>query len=682
MLARPTVSAVLFGLFIAILAAPAATAAQDDRWTPALSMQYHRVSSVAISPDGSLVAFTVTVPLMEGEKSEYRTQIHVVPAAGGDAVAYTSGENSATSPSFSPDGRTLGFLRQGAEKQQVWALPLGGGEAFQLTHAESGARSFRFSPDGQSVGYLMSDPETEEEKTLKKEKRDVELVDRNFKYGHLYATLVTGGYDPDGEDRRLTWGDFHVSGWDWSSSDRIVFAHQDDPRINTNRRSGDLSVVHLGDGKVSLLHGGDGIESSPRVSPDGQTVAFRSTGDRPEPIGLGDVYVMPVMGGERVRLAETRDRSPGIRGWSRDGSLVYVTEAHRTSRRLFGLPADGGDLVELTPGNGVYGAPAIAAAADVMAFTHETPETPWDVFAAGLRAGGGADSAFEPRRLTDLHEGVARPEMGKTSVLTWNSPDGTPVEGLLTLPIGYREGQRYPLILNVHGGPAGAYSESFTGAPSIYMLQYFAQEGFAILRANPRGSTGYGKEFRYANVRDWGFGDMDDLMAGVDLVIEQGVAEPSRLYIMGWSYGGYMTSFAVTRTDRFVAASMGAGLPNLVSMVTTTDIQDYLAGHMGGDFWEDYEVYEAHSAIYRIAEVTTPTQVIHGAEDLRVPFTQGQEFYRALDRRGVPTEMVVYPRTPHGPREPKFLMDVSERILAWFRQHTPEADTDAAPSGR
>ena len=510
----------------------------------------------------------------------------------------------------------------------------------------------------------------------------MELVDQNFKYGHLYVALVAGRYDPDGEDRRLTRGDFHVSGWDWSSSDRIVFSHQDDPRINTNRRSGDLSVVHLGDGQVSLLHGGDGIESSPRVSPDGQTVAFRSTGDQPEPIGLGDVYVMPVMGGERVKLAETKDRSPGILGWSRDGSLVYVAEADRTSRRLFGLPADGGDLVDLTPGEGVFRSPAIASAADVMAFTHETPETPWDVFAADLGAGGGAAAAFEPRRLTDLHKDVARPAMGKTSVLTWNSPDGTPVEGLLTLPVNYEEGRRYPLVLNVHGGPAGVYSETFTGAPSIYMLQYFAQEGFAILRPNPRGSTGYGKEFRYANFKDWGFGDMDDLMAGVDLVIEQGVAQADRLYIMGWSYGGYMTSFAVTRTDRFVAASMGAGLPNLISMVTTTDIQDYLAGHMGGDFWEDYEVYEAHSAIYRIAEVTTPTQVIHGAQDLRVPFTQGQEFYRALDRRGIPTEFVVYPRTPHGPREPKFLMDVSERILTWFRAHTPEAETDDAANGR
>ena len=670
MTARSTV----FALLVALVA-PVAALAEDDRWTPALSMRYHRISGVAVSPDGSLVAFGVTEPLMEGDKSEYRTRIHVVPTAGGDAVAWTRPDDSVSAPTFSPDGRYLAFTSsRSGERSQVFVLPLAGGEAWQLTHAEAGVRSFRFSPDGRSVAYTMSDPETEEEKTRKKEKRDVELVDQDFRYAHLYVALVGDGPDPEAEDRRITRGAFHVTGFDWSSSDRIVFTHQDDPRINTNRRSGDLSVIHLFDSAVTLLRGGAGIESSPRVSPDGATVAFRSTGDRPEPVGLGDVYTVPVTGGPATRLAETPDRSPGILGWSRDGSLVYVAEAHRTSRRVFALPTDGSAPTALTPGPGVFRSAAVAAEADVMAFTHETPDTPWDLFAADLAAGGGPSAAFEPRRLTDLHAEVPRPAMGETSVLTWDAEDGLEIEGLLTLPPNHEAGNRVPLILNVHGGPAGVYSETFTGAPSIYMLQYFAAEGFATLRPNPRGSTGYGKEFRFANVMDWGFGDMDDLMAGVDLLIERGIADPSRLFIMGWSYGGYMTSFAVTRTDRFVAASMGAGLPNLISMVTTTDIQDYLAAHLGGDFWDDYEIYEAHSAIYRIGEVTTPTQVIHGAEDLRVPFTQGQEFYRALDRRGVPTEMVVYPRTPHGPREPKFLMDVSERILAWFREHTPEAE--------
>ena len=245
--------------------------------------------------------------------------------------------------------------------------------------------------------------------------------------------------------------------------------------------------------------------------------------------------------------------------------------------------------------------------------------------------------------------------MGRTEVLTWTSKDGMEIEGLLTYPVNYQPGRAYPLILNIHGGPAGVYGQGFTGNPSIYMLQYFAQKGYAIIRGNPRGSNGYGKEFRYANYKDWGFGDYEDIMAGVDKVIDMGIGHPDSLCVMGWSYGGYMTSFLVTKTNRFKAASMGAGLPNLISMVSTTDIPDYLVAHFGGEYWEDYETYEKHSAIYRIKNVTTPTQVIHGANDLRVPFTQGQEFYVSLLRLGVPTEMIVYPRTPHGPREPKSL---------------------------
>ena len=171
-------------------------------------------------------------------------------------------------------------------------------------------------------------------------------------------------------------------------------------------------------------------------------------------------------------------------------------------------------------------------------------------------------------------------------------------------------------------------------------------------------------------------------MAGVDHVIEMGVAHPDSLLLMGWSYGGYMTSFAVTRTDRFKAASMGAGLPDLISMVTTTDIGEYIVAHMNGkEFWEDYPEYQKHSAIYRIARVRTPVQVIHGQNDLRVPFTQGQEFYRALLRRGVPTEMIVLPRTPHGPREPKLLKDVSPLILKWFEKNLGRTGAEVTTEG-
>jgi dipeptidyl aminopeptidase/acylaminoacyl peptidase len=509
----------------------------------------------------------------------------------------------------------------------------------------------------------MRDPETEDEEQRKKEKRDVILVDQNFKFAHLYTVDVDQGGKGARDTRRLTSGSFHVSSFDWSPDGRsIVFAHQPDPRINTSFISGDIAVVPADSGAVTQLVTLGGREANPQYSPDGQWVAFTGTGDEPERIGLADVYVVPALGGAPRKLADTPDRSASLLGWSSDGSEVLVSEALGVERHVLAVPLDGSPPRQVTTGEGVLGSVSFDATATRIAFTFQTTDTPPDVFVSAV-------DSFAMTQISDVHGGVPRPPMGRTEVLNWTSNDGMAVEGLLTYPVDYEEGRQYPLVLNVHGGPSGVFSRSFTGSPSIYMIQTFAQRGYAVLRPNPRGSTGYGKDFRYANFRDWGYGDFDDLLSGVDHVIDLGVAHGDSLLLMGWSYGGYMTSFAVTRTDRFRAASMGAGLPNLVSMVTTTDIDDYLFGHMGAEFWDDYEVYERHSAIYRIKEVTTPTQVIHGAEDLRVPFTQGQEFYRALSRRGVPTEMIVYPRTPHGPREPKFLMDVTSRILTWFERY-------------
>ena len=665
----PRLSRMWVLLAVLLAVSPGRAMAQEEArageaWTPALSMRFHAVAGTALSPDGSLVAYVLREPVMEGEKSEFLSHIWIVPSDGSDARQYTRGDHSATSPSFSPDGRLLAFASGRSGSNQIWVMALGGGEARQATDHEGGVGPFRWAPDGNGFAYTAIDPESEGDKEAKKEKRDIILADQGFRYAHLYTVdfdFLSGDIP---EAQRLTEGAFHVTGFDWSpAGDQIVFAHQADPRINTGRLSGDISAVRRGTGEVRALVQGEGVESSPLVSPDGRWVAFLSTGDRIEPVGLDDVYLVPLAGGEVRKLAETMDRSPALLAWSGDGTRVFVQEAIRTTRQLLAVPVDGTPVAPVTGGQGVHGNFAFDADASHVAFTYEDAETPWEIFISPV-------SRYQRQLLTDLHAGVPRPLMGRTELLQWESQDGRfRIDGLLTYPVGYREGQKVPLILSVHGGPGGVYSQSFTGGAGIYMNQYFAQKGYAILRPNPRGSVGYGKEFRYANVRDWGFGDMDDLMAGVDEVIGMGIAHPDSLLLMGWSYGGYMTSFAVTRTDRFKAASMGAGLPNLVSMTTTTDIQDYLTAHMGAEFWEDYEVYERHSAMYRIANVTTPTQVIHGAEDLRVPFTQGQEFYRALGRRGIATEMVVLPRTPHGPTEPKLLMEVSEQILRWFETH-------------
>jgi dipeptidyl aminopeptidase/acylaminoacyl peptidase len=662
-----------------------------EAWTPELAMEFRGVSVGAISPDGDLVAYVIREPLMDGEESTYRSHIWVASADGAWSRQFTRGEQSASNPSFSPDGRYLAFTTSRSGKNQVWAIPLQGGEAFQVTDAPEGVGGYAISPDGSHIAFTMTDPESEETKTAKKEKRDVIVADADFRFTHIWVGPFGHSEGIQAHSHPLTSGDFTAAGFDWSPDGQsVVFAHRPDPRINTGMISGDISIVTMAheegaetgegegdeeaEGMVDMDHTfpirplvtGAGVEGNPRFSPDGRFVAFSSSGDQAEPVGLGDVYVVPAEGGDSRKLANTHDRSAGIVGWTGDGSAVLVVETMGTTRHLQAVPLSGEPARALTSGAGVMGGPAFTPGMDRMAFTWQTSDSPPEVFVSSVED-------WEPSRVTDVHADVPMPEMGRTELLTWRSQDGRfEIEGLLTYPVGWEPGQQVPLILNVHGGPAGAFTQSFTGSPSIYMIQTFAQEGYAVLRPNPRGSTGYGMEFRHANVRDWGYGDMDDLMAGVDHVIEMGVGDPDRLLLMGWSYGGYMTSFAVTRTDRFKAASMGAGLPNLISMVTTTDIQDYLAAHLDSEFWEDYEAYERHSAMYRIANVTTPTQVIHGANDLRVPFTQGQEFYRALQRRGVPTEMLILPRTPHGPREPKLLMEVTPRILTWFEKYLPD----------
>ena len=632
----------------------------QKNWTPNESMKIKSISQTDISHDGKYAAYVVREAIMEEKKSEYLNQIWVTNLDTKENYQYTYNLKSSMSPKFSPDGKKIAFLSSRSGKNQIWIMNTHGGEARKLTNEKKGVRSIKWSPDGKKISFLKNDNDTEEEKKSKENKTDVILVDKNFKYSHIYT------YNLD-EDSvfQITNGNFSVNNFDYSpDGKKIIFSHQEDTNINTGFINTDISIIESNGKNIKFLIQRPGLDSNPIFSGDGNKFAFISSGGKQESIGLRDVYIYNLKSDEIKKLSNTPNRDSNIISWTSDDKNLIISESINTTSQILLLPANGEQFISWSSKKykeGVITSIVKSKKSDKIILCYEKLDSPVELYITNSNY-----PSFT--KLTDIND-FDFPKLSKTEIITWNSPDGMEIEGILTYPKNYKKGMRYPVILQIHGGPAGVFSQRFNGRPGIYMTEYFSEKGYVTIKPNPRGSTGYGKDFRYANYKDWGYGDYEDVVSGVDKVIEMGIGDPNNQFVMGWSYGGYLTSFIVTKTNRFKAASMGAGLPNLISMVTTTDIQDYLVAHMGSEFWNDYETYEKHSAIYQIKNTTTPTQIIHGANDLRVPFTQGQEFYRALDRLGVDTEMVVYPRTPHGPREPKFLMDVSDRILIWFEKY-------------
>jgi dipeptidyl aminopeptidase/acylaminoacyl peptidase len=641
-----------------LLHAPAALAQQPAGWSPEQMMRVKRVGSVQVSPDASRVAYVVGEAMMEGEKSEWISQIHIANADGTGAFQLTRGEKSSTSPQWSPDGAWLGFISSREGTANVYRIRPDGGEAEKLTDAKGGVSQFRWSPDGKSLALLITDARTEEEEKADKEKRDARVVDENFKLSRLYVQPVEAGAEGKREPRKLTEGEVHTTGFMWSPDGRsIVISHARTPKVFEQQ---DISIVDVASGRITAVARTAADEANAMYSRDGRSIAFVVSDDPPTWGFIGHVNVVPAAGGTPRRLAATFDEQPTLIGWSADARQIYFTETRGTLNRVAALPVAGGPPVEISAPDVSIDGPALNESSTTLGFTRQSPDQPAEAWVSPI-------TGFNPKQVSRVQtvlEGAA--PLGRTEVLRWKSSDGLDIEGLLTYPARYTTGTRVPLLVIVHGGPTGVFTQSFIGSPGAYPIAAFASQGYAVLRVNPRGSSGYGQKFRYANYADWGGGDYRDIMTGVDHVIRMGVADTDRLGIMGWSYGGFMTSWVITQTKRFRAASVGAGVTNLMSFTGTADIPGFIPDYFGGEYWDVFDRWRKHSAMFNIKGVSTPTLIQHGEEDRRVPIGQGYELYNALVRQNVPAKMVVYPRQPHGIQEPKLLLDAMQRNFEWF----------------
>ncbi|MSR57859.1 MAG: S9 family peptidase [Planctomycetaceae bacterium] len=636
-------------------------------WTPELVLKVKTVTEPTVSPDGSRIAFVVSTAVTEGEKSEWLSQVHVAGSDGSNPLQLTRGDKGATAPAWSPDGKWIAFLSpRTGPKANLWRIHVQGGEAEQLSDEKGGITAFDYSPDGTQIAFLMPDHKTDAEERADREKRDAFVVNENHKRSRLYVVPVVPNAEGKHPVRKLTAGDMHVGGllggrnFDWSpDSTRIVFTHQPTPLVDDWQRT-DLSLVEVATTKISPVAASAAAETQPVFSPDGKLIACTVSEIPPQWAFASRVQLL-TPAGETVRmLAETFDLKPSIVGWSQDAQHVIVSETQKTIQRLTALPVDAAPAYDLSAADQMVGQPSINTTRTHVAFVSEAPDRAPEAFVAKL-------TGFQPKQVSRVQELPQLP-IGNTEVVAWKSSDGREVEGLLTYPVNYQAGVRVPLLVIVHGGPTGVFVQSCILARGPYPVAVFASRGYAVLRCNVRGSSGYGKEFRFANYHDWGGGDYRDLIAGVDHLIELGVADPERLGVMGWSYGGFMTSWIITQTKRFKAASVGAGVTNLMSFTGTADIADFIPDYMGGDYWDHFERWRSHSAMFQIKGAVTPTLIQHGDKDLRVPITQGYELYNALKRQGVPVKMVVYPRQAHSIQEPKLQLDAAQRNVDWFDQ--------------
>jgi len=650
----------LAALFCSLLSAG------DRPWTLDAIMSLKTVSDPRISPDGSQVTYVVR---SEGSpRHSYLSEVRVVESGGASKErSLSQPHDSDRSPRWSPKepGR-LAFLSARSGKQQVYVTFLSGGSVQPFTDSPTGVSSFRWSPDGKSIAYISVDPIGPKEAARIEAGDDPIVRGENHKYNRIYVVPAGGG-----TGRLITKQDHHVVSFDWSpDGSRIAYAAQPTPEGRWAFHA-DIHEVNLKTGEVTDLVAQEGRDASPSYSPDGKQIAFHTQGGTLNYFAERDVALVPSGGGD-VRYLRKLYEGDVFRGgdnfwWSRDGSRILFGVGQGTRNHLVevNLKTERGAALPVYPSS--PSSFTMSRDGTHVAFINAGNASPSEVEVCDLT---GRESAQTSERATCRQVSNGNPQASdypslRTETVSWKSKDGSRVEGVLRYPIGYKTGTRVPLLVELHGGPTGVASEGYP-IPRTYPTQLLAQEGFAILAPNFRGSSNYGGEWRLKNAQLQGFGDFDDVMTGVDYLIEKGIADPNRMGVMGWSYGGYLTSWVIGHTDRFKAASVGAPATDWITYYGEFNgALEVLWTYFGGNPWEQAENYIRHSSRNGLAaNAKTPSLLLHGAND----FDHNHEIWQILSDRGVPVELVTYPREGHGIGEPMHQRDMMKRNLEWFKK--------------
>lgn len=675
----------VFLCFFAIYFACAVSTAAQEKKTiePVDIVNLQHVGDPQISPDGHYVAFIKSAP-------GSAPHIWLAPSDGSSpARPFILSGGVDVSPRWSPDSTRIAFLSDrknpliGAKdfnfsisgenhpentpeqqeeplavnegnpmpSQQIWLISLSGGEAVPLTNVPGGVRSFQWSKDGRFLAFISKDPYTAEELKDQQEKRDQVLMNQNEKFDRLWI------YDFESHQARLvTHENFEVDDVRWSpDGTRFLARVSPSTTYNDHWYVSKIVVLNVDTGAVEQTLLDHASWTAPEWSPDGRSVIFGKRGPR----GIATIPVLYNLQTQKeIPVGASYPATIGQIQWTGDNELTAAA-IMGTSCGFLQIDGRTGEITK--PEDFVGPCEGFTASKNgELAYLRQTPNDPDDIY---VRSQSGE------RQLTAANPQVKNWSLPTSEQLTWkSSKDGLLIHGILLLPPGYREGQRYKTIVQVHGGPEEAWTNGFHGEWYDWFV-VLASHGYVVLLPDPRGSDGQGAAFTEANYRGWGDGDFQDIMDGVDLLIAKGIADPNRLGIGGWSYGGFMTGWSITHTDRFKVAVDGAGIADVTSMAATSDIAPSYFAEYFGPLDPNRSLYDQHSPVRFLENCHTPVLVLAGEADFRVPFSQSEEFYNGLRFLGKDAEMVAYPREHHIFSEKAHQIDSLERMIRWYDAH-------------
>ena len=616
---------------------------------------------VQISPDGARVAYIVSET--DWKQDAYVDQLWIAEVKSGRTYQLTRGEKSCNNPNWSPDSQWLAFTsdRIGG-KNQIFVLHPDGGEAQQLTKTENGVSGYAWSEDGQSIAFTTSDVDAKYTKERKDFLGDFEVVRKEYPFSHIFTFDVAEAMkEPVIGTQRTKGKDFTVGSFSWSPDGKqIAFSAS----INSDLINGgtsDIYVLTLADNNVKKIVAQPGPDNAPRWSPDGKQIVFSSAMGNPKFFYTNTkLAVIPAEGGTPRSITDSFDEQPGLLEWRNDG--IYFQALQKTTSHLFRIDPATAKITRLSrPDNFMIGRANFSADGKMMAFAAPSATSLNEIYVTET-------ANFAPRKLTAMTDQVKNFKLATREVISWQSQDGTIIEGILLKPADFDPTKKYPLLCVIHGGPTGVDRPTLLDA-RYYPTDIWAGRGALILKVNYRGSAGYGEKFRQLNVRNLGVGDAWDVLSGVDNLISKGWVDPTKIGCMGWSQGGYISAFLTTSSTRFAAISVGAGISNWATYYYNTDITPFTIQYLNNDPALDPEIYAKTSPMTYIRQAKTPTLIQHGELDKRVPIANAYELRQGLEDRGVKVEMVVYKGYGHGITKPKSMRAVMQHNLAWFNHY-------------